>query len=58
MHSAQWHSISAGKPWTDYFPQGEVCNDGRALIATLRTENPRIYLGMVVNRESLLMWDE
>ena len=50
--------IGDNKPWSEVFPKSEVWNDGRALIAKLRTENRWIFLGMVVNRESLLMWDE
>ena len=54
---AEGYSIT-GKPWTEYFPQGEVWNDGRALIPKLRTEHPRIYLSVVVNRDSLILWDK
>ena len=50
-------SMLTGQPWTDYFPEGEVWNDGRALIARLRTEHPRIWENMVMAVDSLL-WHE
>ena len=52
---ANGKSIAAGQPWTEYFPQSEVWSDGRALIARLRTERPRIWLEVVFNNENLLM---
>lgn len=55
---AELHSIHAGGPWTEVFPKSEVWNDGRALIAHLRSESPRIHLSMVVNGESLLIWEQ
>ena len=47
-------SLDSGQIWSDHFPQGDVWNDGRALIAKLRTENPRIWGNMVLGVESLL----
>jgi hypothetical protein len=55
---ANAYSISSSLPWTEHFPQIEVWNDGRALIAKLRTDEPLIWLSMVYERDSLLWWDE
>ncbi len=53
-----WHngrlSMQTSKPWTEYFPQGEVWHDGRALVAKLRTDVPTIWLAMVFASDSLL----
>ena len=54
---ANGRSIVTGQPWTEYFPVGEVWNDGRALIARLRTEHPRIWENMVLTVDSLL-WNK
>ena len=54
---ANGRSMLTGQPWTEYFPEGEVWNDGRALIARLRTEHPRIWEQMVLSVDSLL-WQE
>ena len=51
---ANGRSMLTGQPWTEYFPEGEVWNDGRALIARLRTEHPRIWEQMVLSVDSLL----
>ena len=51
---ANGRSMLTGQPWTEYFPEGEVWNDGRALIARLRTEHPRIWEQMVLAVDSLL----
>ena len=37
---ANGRSMLTGQPWTEYFPESEVWNEGRALIARLRTERP------------------
>ena len=55
---AEGYLFYSGKPRTGHFLQSEVWNDGRALIANLRTENPRTWALMVGTGESLLMWDE
>ena len=55
---AKSYSIVSSQPWIEHFPQSEVWNDGRALIAKLRTENPRIWLSMVYEQDSLLWWDK
>ena len=52
------NSIVSSRPWKEYFPQGEVWNDGRVLVARLRTEKPTIWLQMVTVRESLITWDK
>ena len=54
---ANGRSMLTGQPWTEYFPEGEVWNDGRALIARLPTERPRIWEQMVLSVDSLL-WQE
>jgi len=54
---AEWLSLT-GKPWNEVFPEGEVWNEERALIAKLRTEHPRYYLSLVFRRESLILWDK
>ena len=54
---ANGRSMLTGQPWNEYFPEGEVWNDGRALIARLRTEHPRIWEQMVLSVDSLL-WQE
>ena len=51
---ANGQSVATGQPWIEYFPQSEVWNDGRTLIARLRTEHPRIWLHVVFNNENLL----
>ena len=47
-----------GEPWSEVFPKREVWNEGRALIAKLRTENRLIHLFMVFNKDSLILWDK
>ncbi len=54
---ANGRSMLTGQPWTEYFPESEVWNDGRALIARLRTEHPRLWEQMVMAVDSLL-WQE
>ena len=54
---ANGRSMLTGQPWTEYFPESEVWNEGRALIARLRTERPRIWELMVMAVDSLL-WQE
>ena len=54
---ANGRSMITGQPWTEYFPESEVWNEGRALIARLRTERPRIWERMVTAVDSLL-WQE
>ncbi len=54
---ANGQSMLTGQPWTEYFPESEVWNDGRALIARLRTEHPRIWEQIVMAVDSLL-WQE
>ena len=54
---ANGRSMSTGQPWIEYFPESEVWNEGRALIARLRTERPRIWEQMVMAVDSLL-WQE
>ena len=58
---AEGFSIYSDKPWAELFPHSEVWNEDRTLIAKLRTEstvNRLIYLFMVVNRDSLILWDQ
>ncbi len=58
---AKGFSIYSNKPWAELFPHSEVWNEDRTLIAKLRTESPvnrLIYLSMVVNRDSLIVWDQ
>ena len=58
---AKGFSIYSNKRWAELFPHSEVWNQGRTLIAKLRTEsavNRRIYLSMGFNRDSLILWDE
>lgn len=40
--------------WAEHFPEAEVWSDGRALIAKLRTEDPRIWQQMVLSSDTLL----
>ena len=47
-------SMRTARPWIEYFPQGEVSNDGRALVAKLRTDYPTIWLSMVLAADNLL----
>ena len=47
-------SVVGGRPWTEFFPASEFWNDGRALVARLRTEHAHIWNSMVFNRENLL----
>ena len=54
---ANWNSLASNRPWTEHFPQSEVWNDGRALIARLRTDAPRIWVEMVFQRDNLLLWN-
>ncbi len=54
---ANGRSMLTGQPWTEYFPESEVWNDGMALITRLRTEHPRIWEQMVMAVDSLL-WQE
>ena len=54
---ANGRSMLTGQPWAEYFPESEVWNDGRALIARLRTEHHRIWEQMVMAVDSLL-WQE
>ena len=54
---ANGRSMLTGQPWTEYFPEGEVWNDGRVLIVRLRTEHSRIWEQMVLSVDSLL-WQE
>ena len=49
-------SIRTDRPWTDHFPQSEVWNDGRMLIAELRTDNPRILFEVMFGRDNLILW--
>ena len=51
---ANGRSMLTGQPWTEYFPEGEVWDEGRALIAMLRTEHPRIWEQIVLTEDSLL----
>ena len=51
-------SLITNEPWNEVFSKTEVWNDKRALIAKLRTEHRRIYLSMVINRDSLILWDK
>ena len=48
------YSVATAQPWNEIFPQHAVWNDGRALIARLRTEAPLIWLRIVYDTESLL----
>ena len=54
---AEWVSLT-GKPWNEVFPEGEVWNEERALIAKLRTQNRLIHLSIVANADSLIQWDK
>ena len=55
---ANGRSMLTGQPWTEYFPEGEVWNEGSALIARLHTtEHPRIREQIVLSVDSLL-WQE
>ena len=54
---AEWFSLT-GKPWNEVFPEGEVWNEERALIAKLRTQNRLIHLSIVANADSLIQWDK
>ncbi len=47
-------AMVSNQPWTEHFPQGEVWNDGTALIAKLRTDVATIWLSMVFASDSLL----
>ena len=47
-------SMPSNLPWTEDFTQAEVWNEGKALIARLRTENALIWLRMVTAVDSLL----
>ena len=51
---ANGRSMLTGQPWTEYFPEGEVWDEGRALIAMLRTEHPRVWEQIVLTEDSLL----
>ena len=54
---AEGYWISADKPWTEVFPHSEVWNNGRALIAKLRTEDRFVWASMVSEGASLLTWN-
>ena len=47
-------AMVSNQPWTEHFPQGEVWNDGTALMAKLRTDVPTIWPSMVFASDSLL----
>ena len=58
---AEFNSIQFSTPWNEVFPKSEVWNEERALIAKLRTESPAnrlIYLSMVFNSDSLILWEK
>ena len=55
---AEGRSLITIEPWNEVFSKTEVWNDKRALLSKLRTEHARIYLSIVVNRDSLILWDK
>ena len=58
---AAGNDFISGRPWTEYFPQREVWNDGRALITRLSIEKPLIgswiWQTIVHTRDPLLAWE-
>ena len=55
---AEGRSMFTGQTWTEYFPQSEVLNDGRALIASLRPGTKSTWERLVHEGASLLIWRE
>ena len=50
-------SVVNDKTWAEVFPEREVWNEGRALIARLRTESSWYWAGIVFSGDKLL-WHE
>ena len=43
-------------PWNELFPEAEVWSDGRTLTAKLRTEDPRMWIGILRSRDTILWY--
>ena len=43
-------------PWNELFPEAEVWSDGRTLTAKLRTEDPRMWIGILSSRDTILWY--